>query len=179
MRGLELQGGCPLSGQAGSGMGMRHSGSISDIALLMICEKGLLQQTKELGILVYVRLGDILVAVRDPQAGPKVMEALTKAAAALYRIELESFGLLAVPMLDLLVLKHEASSGVQMAWKPFVKPTARHVPLRVMSAQSMSCHRSWPRAEIQRMFSRSCFEHHFQEAKSAKLTRFGWFFLPE
>ncbi len=104
-------------------MGMRHSGYIADLALLMICEKALLQRSNELDILVYVRFkADILVAVKSLQAGPRVTKALTLGAEALYKIELESFSLVAVPMLDLLVFKHETDSCVQLAWKPFVKP---------------------------------------------------------
>jgi hypothetical protein len=80
-------------------------------------------------------------------------------------------------MLDLFVFKHEHHSCVQLAYKPYVKPTARHVVLSSTSAHSRSCHRSWPCAEIQRMHSRAAFSRDFEAAKQAKLERFRWFFL--
>ena len=80
-------------------------------------------------------------------------------------------------MLDIFVFKHESNGTTKLAWKPYVKPTARHVVLSTSSSHSVSCHRAWPVAEICRMFSRSCFSHHFEEARRAKLDRFEWFFL--
>jgi hypothetical protein len=164
----------------GSGMGERHSGAVSDLAFYMLCEAEILEKRDPLGILLYSRFkDDILVVVKDPQSCPGVTSALVDGASSVYRVERETFSLVAAPMLDLLVFKHTVDAVTQLAWKPYVKPTARHVPLSSSSCHSMSCHRSWPKAEIQRMFSRSCFDRDFQEAKEAKLERFRRFFLAE
>ncbi len=82
-------------------------------------------------------------------------------------------------MLDLLVFKHTNNSRTSLRWKPYVKPTARHIPLSSSSCHTRRCHSSWPSAEIKRMYSRSVEHRHFLEAKALKLERFRSLFLDE
>ncbi len=76
-------------------------------------------------------------------------------------------------MLDMYVFKWFH----RLAWKPYVKASARHIPLSATSCHSPSCHRSWPVGKIRRMHSRSCIPRHFQSARQAKLDRFRHFFM--
>jgi hypothetical protein len=163
----------------GSGMGMRHSGSISNAAFLADFELPLLRDRDRCGIQAYCRFqDDIVAAVKSPQHCVPLTEMLVEKSSSMYRVEKETFSLVGVPFLDLFVFKaSEHGAPHRLAWRPYVKPTARHVPLSSASCHPMSCHRSWPRAEIQRMFSRASFRADFECAKQQKLSRWRSFFL--
>ncbi len=164
----------------GSGMGMRHSGTVSDAAFLAKCELHLLPRFRELGVELYLRYkDDLITAVSSPQVGAVWRDALINGAAPVYEVQLESVSLVGCPMLDLLVFKHSTGGQTSLRWKPFVKPTARHIPLSSSSCHSWRCHNSWPVAEVKRMHSRSVEHRHFLEARASKLDRFRSFFLQE
>ncbi len=93
----------------GKGMGMRHSSAVNDAYFLAVVELGLCTQLHSLGVEVYARFkDDILAVVQQPSCCRGLTEALTKGASSLYVVELESFSLVWCPMLDLFALKYTA-----------------------------------------------------------------------
>ena len=64
-----------------------------------------------------------------------------------------------------------------LGYKPFIKPSARHVPLASDSAHQRSVHLSWPLAEIRRMWLRSSCWQDFRKFRDLKISRWGHFFL--
>lgn len=120
---------------------------------------------------------DIIVNVRSPEFCPKIFGALSDGNGPLYRVERESFSLIAVPMLDMLVFKASFAGATKLVYKPYIKPSARHIPWGSVSSRSWGCHLAWPKAEVQCMFDRSFFRKHFEEFRELKVSRFQAFFL--
>lgn len=117
---------------AGSGMRMRRSGVISDLALWLLREKKVHQRMADLGseLLVYVRYRDeILAVVSAPKFCPVLTERLEICARPACTVVTESCSLIGVQMLDVMVFKHHERGTVRLAWRPYIHPTARHVPL--------------------------------------------------
>ena len=81
-------------------------------------------------------------------------------------------------MLDCKVFKGQSfvSTG-RVDYSPYIKPTARHVPLDQSSAHAPSIHRSWPVNEIARMYSRSLRHCVFEYFRRVKIRRFEQFFM--
>jgi hypothetical protein len=165
----------------GSGMGMRHSGSVSDAAFHDLVEIDLLSETsrKDNGVELYVRFrDDILVVLANPKFCTGFFSKLISLASSMYEVERECFSLVSTTMLDLRVYKTAGSDGItRLRWKPYIKPTARHVPLTSDSCHPRSCHRAWPVAEIGRMHVRSCRATDFGVFRDLKIGRFARFFL--
>jgi hypothetical protein len=163
---FDAAGGTHLQVTLGSGMGMRHSGSVSDASFLELVELQLLTANSRTqhGIELYARYrDDILVVLSDPQCCSPFVKQLVSLAAPLYVVERESFSLVGSQMLDLFVFKHLCGDGVhRLRCSPFVKPSARHIPLTPASCHAPSCHRAWPIAEVSRMHSRSFNYRHFR-----------------
>ena len=65
-------------------------------------------------------------------------------------------------MLDVLIFKKKLGVSSSICWKPYTKPTARHLPLHPCSKHPRSTHMSWPIAECMRFvctsFARGDFE---------------------
>jgi hypothetical protein len=101
--------------QLGSGMGMRHSGAVSDGAFFDLVERQLLTEgsRKALGIACYARYrDDILVVLEDISFCPLFDSQLVSLAAPMYTIAKESFSLVGCHMLDLFAYKHLCADGV-------------------------------------------------------------------
>ena len=64
-------------------------------------------------------------------------------------------------------------------WRPFVKPTARHIPLTSSSSHAPAVHLSWPLAEIHRMFRLSLHHDDFEHFRKCKLDRYRQFHLDD
>ncbi len=63
--------------ELGSGIGMKHSGAVSDLVFAMVVAVPLLAAAAELGILTYLRFrDDVSVHVEDPPASKAVREKL-------------------------------------------------------------------------------------------------------
>ncbi len=77
-------------------------------------------------------------------------------------------------MLDTFVFKGEGFElgGGFLSYRPYIKPTARHVPLSHHSLHSWSVHRSWPVSEIRRMHSLSMTSCQLEVFKVLKISRF-------
>ena len=67
-------------------------------------------------------------------------------------MKLESCSKFYNTMLDLLVYKQLSEDGrnCSIQWKPYIKETARHLPLGEDSWHTKHCHRSWVAAELER-----------------------------
>lgn len=176
-----VEDGTHLHVMSGSGMGMQSSGVVSNSAFFDRVEKPLLSPASRLkfGIAVYGRYqDDILVILEDLGMSRAFTAELIRLAHPSYRVERERFSLVGCSMLDLWISKRECSDGVvRLRWSPFIKDTARHVPLTSSSCHSWHCHRSWPRAEISRMHRLSWCRSVFETSKRWKIDRFSHFFL--
>ena len=160
----------------GSGMGMAHSSAVSTINFWIRVEKSLCSRSSNLGIQLYLRYhDDILIATENPSAGKAVINMIKDSAAPMYRISVDEVSMQGVPMLDIYVFKNRGSS--RLHWQPYIKPTARHVPLSDLSVHNSTIHKSWPVSEIRRMHKLSELESTFKEFKRAKIERFQKFFM--
>ncbi len=56
-----------------------------------------------------------------------------------------------------------------LAFRPFAKGTARHLPLHHSSLHPKSVHKSWPLSEVRRMYSRSQFWCDFKVYRDMKV----------
>ena len=79
-------------------------------------------------------------------------------------------------MLDLFVFKDPLCPG-RLGWKPYVKPSARHIPLSCDSCHAEHVHKSWPVSEIRRMYNRSKRVEDFEVARGRMLQRFEYFYM--
>lgn len=139
----------------GSGMGMRHSGSVSVAAFYANLERNILSRSSELGLELFAHFSDdILACVSEPRFCLGLREALASSHDGfplLYRVELESFSLQRCNMLDMTVFKTVSSGMSKLAFKPYIKPSAMHVSLGARSCHAQACHLAWPTAEVRRM----------------------------
>ena len=94
-----------------------------------------------------------------------------------YSVGIDLCSMREVPMLDISIFK-DCKDGVwSLSWKPYCKPTARHVPLHESSAHPVSIHSAWPVNEIQRAYKNSCRWSDFLSEKQRLISRFQKFFL--
>ena len=164
--------------QLGSGIGMRHSGAVSDLLFHREVERDLLLQRKELGIVCYLRYrDDILAVLSDISYSIPFREKLVGLAGRYCVVELEKFSLVGVPFLDFLVHKADPEGPSHLVYRPHIKPTARHIPLSSASYHAPSVHRSWPLSEIHRMYRRSASLVVGRCWAMKKVNRFKCFFL--
>lgn len=106
----------------GSGMGGKHSGSLADLSFYRIAEHGL--NWAELGVLVYVRFGDVLfVVVKAQAAADQFVALLSKRASRCWKIKLESSSTYGAQMLDVYFYKGPQFLHRQVLdFAPWVKP---------------------------------------------------------
>lgn len=115
----------------GSGMGMRHSGSISDavffaqsekrfVLFFAQCEKRFVLEGESLGVVVYARFkDDIFVSLQNVSFISTFKAALIEGAAPMYRVELERYSFVGVPFLVLLVSKKDSDGILSLSWRLF------------------------------------------------------------
>lgn len=166
----------------GSGMGMPHSPNVCNLTFWAAVEAPVLDGNwDELGLLLYVRYHDDILAIfKSPWVARAFIEKLRRKASPAYVIEVDCASLTRVEMLDIEVYKTCDKSGIwRLEYRPYVKPTACHIPLHASSVHACSIHRAWPLAEIKRMSSRSILDSDFQHHRMMKLERFAWHFMPE
>jgi hypothetical protein len=160
----------------GSGMGARHSSTVSDLAFYNIVEKHVLGSP---GITLYVRYrDDLLVVAENDMCANQFMKSLCARAAVCWRVTEDSRSLYKSMMLDVLLYKGPGfwESGF-LDYAPYVKPTARAVPLCWTSAHPRHCHLSWPLSEIRRMRRLSQHFASFRYHKTRLVGRFARFNL--
>ena len=162
-------------------MGQRCPGSISDWTFYKKCEQGFLDgiQCLQFGILAYVRYRDDAIVVSTSLAGLlDFWEALTIKAKPDWTLELESHSRREAAMLDVWIFKHCVGNGrYVLRHRPYVKPTARHIPLDQRSWHPHTVHRSWPLAELQRHHRNSMMRKDFDQIKATFLHKLQTHFI--
>jgi len=164
----------------GTGMGARHSGALADYVFYRLVERDFVgtDAANNMGIQLYARFrDDILVILTTHRYGLVVYEHITSKASQCYVVERDSFSLVGTAMLDTFIYKPAEFEG-RLQWKPYVKPTANHVPLHWSSSHPASTHCTWPKTEMARMHRLSLSRQDFVEAKAAKIARYTYFFMP-
>ena len=75
----------------------------------------------------------MLSILSSQSAAARVKTCLSEHAGDLYRIDIEKVSMWGVNMLNLHVYKHSLGDECKLSWKPYIKPTSKHVPLSFMS----------------------------------------------
>jgi len=161
-------------------MGQKHSGAVSSVCLYNIMEKHLVSHSSRSdGLLIYLRYHDDILAVAASVASAKrFFEEAKSLAKKCYTIKCEDASTIGVQMLDLFIYKGDRFAKMnRLDYKPFVKPTARHIPLSSSSKHAPRVHKSWPVAEVARMHRLAMHKHDFIDFKLAKIARFELFSL--
>lgn len=162
----------------GSGIGMKHAGAVADLVLAEAVERQLLLKRQELGILLWIRFrDDVLAIVRDPKASKAVSQTFEALASPFCRVKLESYSLVGSTFLDFFVYKSCLTGPGHLKFRPHVKETARHLPLASDSYHAKAVHSSWPVGEMLRMARRSSDLSEAKRWQAAKVSRFQHFFL--
>jgi hypothetical protein len=165
--------------QKGSGMGARHSGSLANLAFCAKVELPFFRALKCRGfsISAYARFFDDILLVIPDSRTEQVIELFKSFAKPQFTIEPDAISQVSVPMLDMLVRKVRCGDRCKIVWRPYVKPSAKHLPLHHDSLHAPATHISWPMAEMRRLSKLSFFSHDFENARDLKLARWSQFFL--
>ena len=120
-------------------MGMRHSSTVSSANFLQLVEMPLF--TKDLGIQLYARYHDDIMIIGEHVTQCKlVCHEIKSLARKCYTVTVDECSMQGVNILDLSVDKRFKSDGAcRLEWRPFVKPTARHVPYPVGPSILLLC----------------------------------------
>lgn len=164
----------------GSGMGTRHSGSLSNSAFAVGVEAPFFRKAKslEIGVIAYVRFfDDILIVSANQQESTRAVDLLIFMAKTQFTLELESSSHISVQMLDMTIRKVRSGPECFLRWRPFIKTTARHLPLHHDSLHHPSVHLSWPLAEMSRLHRLSSSSWEFESARCKKLDKWTHFFM--
>ena len=119
----------------GSGMGAKHSPAVSSLNFYWWVEKPLFEDRVSnniaQGIDIWGRYhDDILCVTKNVQVFPGIRDCICSLASKCYKVSLDECSLVGVSMLDLFVWKgprFDASGALD--FRPYIKPTARHIPL--------------------------------------------------
>ena len=111
----------------------------------------------------------------SPAIGRRLANDLISRTSMVYDLSLEAISQSEVDFLDLSIFRRGHSRS--LCFRPFVKPTARHIPLASHSEHPWRVHASWPIAEMARMRSRSMLTADFVRFSRLKLARFAETFL--
>ena len=139
-------------------MGQGHSGGTSDLLLNGLMESTLLTLSEKhvLGIKAYARFrDDIFILVASMEQADTVFSRMSGLAKPAYTLEIDGVDDDSVVMLDIEIYKSQRGANWILRHKPYVKPTARHIPLGSDSYHPRSVHQSWPRAEMLRLHKRA------------------------
>lgn len=160
----------------GAGVGLKFAGSLADIAFASAVEQLLPVQAKLRDIALYVRFRDDILVIHNTYTTARhLTDWLISQSAPMFSVECESWSLVAVAMLDLLAYKQKH----RIVRRPFVKPTARHVPLHPSSTHPRGVHGGWQGSEIRSMYEQSMAMQHYEHFRKLTLDSFRFFFTPE
>ncbi len=129
--------------------------------------------------MLFLRFRDdiFFVTERAAQAKPLLSE-LSRRAQSCWKLKVDVCSLVGVPMLDVFLFKGEDFVSTSLlSHRPYIKPTARHIPLSHTSVHNWSVHRSWPVSEIARMHELSMSKLHFEHFRNLKVARFREFYM--
>ena len=147
---------------------------MSDWALYRCMEKNLVQcsAAPSFQISKYLRYRDDVLCFAEDESDANIfINRLQSAAGGVWELELDVMSWFCVPMLDVLLLKKDDAGVTTIGYKPYVKPTARHVPLHPDSTHEPSIHRSWPLGEVSRFYKTSSSRKYFDERKDIFIRR--------
>ncbi len=165
--------------EVGTGMGQIHSGIVSDLAFWQLVERHLPLNNFESGVLCFLRFrDDVFVVTRGRQEADEFFNLFKAKASVSWIVERESVRSFGTPMLDAKIYKGPGFSknGI-LYFAPFIKPTARHIPLCDSSSHPPSVHRGWPISEMARLRKRSLYSSSFALYQRLKTNRFARFFM--
>lgn len=162
----------------GSGMGSKHSPAVSSCTFLSLVERHVCTNANP-GLLIYLRYhDDMLLVTSSRQIFEEVCGRVCELASPCYVIKVEEISEQSVCMLDMQIFKgRRFENSGKLDFCPYVKPTARHIPLGGESSHSAGIHMSWPVAEIKRMWALSYNKSDYEKFKAVKVNRFEDFFL--
>ena len=153
----------------GSGIGLRHSGAVADASMACLVEQDL-QWAFALGVEVFLRFrDDVFVAAKNPQCARAFIQEYQRRAACFCEVKLESTSVVVVTFLDMKVSK---TPNGRLEFSPYVKKSARHLPLGGDSYHPPGVHSSWPVSECRRMLRRSSSAKDGLEWAMFKIGRF-------
>ena len=128
----------------GSGMGHKHSASVSSCSLWMLCERQFVstRESHDMGLLMYGRYhDDVIFAAKNSSCVTSLVEHFRVSASECYTITVDEISTSGVNMLDLHLYKgHRFGHSGHLDYKPYIKATARHIPLSQHSSHSPSIH---------------------------------------
>ncbi len=108
---------------------------------------------------------------RTAEAGESATKHILLQANPRIDTELESASLAFVQILDMISRKLRDGAACKILRRPYVKPTARHLPLHHDSLHHPSVHISWPQAEMLRLYKPSSLCYDFERARDLKVAR--------
>ena len=165
----------------GTGMGMRHSGSVADGSFYSAVESGFVRKhngwsvnsnlLQSFGVTNYVRFkDDIFYIAKSPEAALNFLDSL-QSRCSHFKLKLEECSPQEVSMLDVLVFVRDGL----ICTKPFFKKTSLMRPLEADSAHANGVH-SWPIARLHAL-ARLCSEQRdIQMALETYIDRFRQFY---
>ena len=158
-----------LSVGLGAGMGSNFAGALSDWCL-HLCGEGLFVSRRSQHLVAYTRYADdIFFGAPTRAIAARLTRELIEAVSLFYEIVPDVVSEVSVPFLDLEIV---VEPGRTLSYRPFIKSTARHLPLSYTSNHPSFQHMCWPRAEISRMFERSACMTDFEKFAQLKVGRF-------
>ena len=158
-------------------MGMPHSPNACNLAFYKLVESRVVGDQvsrNTLGVSSYARYhDDVLFVAGSPSQAELAIETLKKQAKGMYSISVEAVSTTEAQMLDILIFE----CGSRLLYRPYIKPTAVHVPLHETSCHPASVHKSWPLSEIRRLKKRSLRRCDFVFVARQKVEKFQWHFM--
>ena len=156
----------------GSGMGQKHSSSISDLALARLGEANLVKRLSRYSGRLYLRYRDDVFAVFDDSSlADRFIRALAHMTKHEYDWEIEKHPE-GTSFLDMFIEKVPFGATSRLCFRPFKKPSARHLPLSSTSCHPFRVHAAWPVNEMNRLFQGSFHGSDFAKAKQQMVRRF-------
>lgn len=171
---LVIRGDAMYRVEVGSGMGQIQSGSLADLAFYQLVERHL--PIHEVALFAGFRV--LLVVTSGVEEAKTFFSRAQSLAAGCWTLELERISKYGTPMLDLFIFKGSRFiSGGFLDRAPFIKQTARHIPLSGLSNHPPSCLKTWPLSEMRRLSMLRLYRKSFEHYRTVKLRRFARFFM--
>jgi len=162
----------------GSGMGLRHSGDVADLAFWVQCERDYacvpaMQLYHEISL--YVRFkDDILIIGSCREKTRKFIHAIIQRS-TLFKLVCDEINSHEIHFLDVRIFRSGRRFGTEMAFKP----TNLGIPLSTQSAHPVHVHVSWPVARIRSIARLSSSRCVAEKAKQILISRFTAFGTPQ
>ncbi|MFM7989012.1 MAG: hypothetical protein ACKPKO_57835 [Candidatus Fonsibacter sp.] len=151
----------------GSGMGLVHSGEVSDGSYYHIAESRYLDTYRDrYGLKTYLRYRDDIFVIGTNTLDMFRFWIHVERVSKPYGVKMEQVSTSGVDMLDIHVFKGPGwSVSGFLDYRPLIKTTSLGIPLSCDSAHHHAIHSSWTHAEIKRLRCRSSSLDDFNRAK--------------